>query len=524
MARFTLINTNHQPVNERQVFINQNDNLHISITTDKPNYGIRDSVALAIEVKDKDGKPVQGIFSLAVTDDSQVKTDSLSSNILNNLLLTSDLRGNIENPNYYFINPTKEKETDLDNLLLTQGWVGYDWKDVFYPSTNPIAYQPEKEFTINGTVTNAFGKAIEKSNVLLMANNPLIFKDTLTNKEGKFQFKKLFPVDTAIFKLQARNKNGKEFNVGIKMDEVKRPEFLPSLNITPWYVNSDTIRLQNTSFKSAQQKAIANYRGEGHMMKEVTIKETKIVKGSKNLNGPGEADLIIDEEELKKADKMTLNDLLEKKLKGFIPQGGLWSFLTIGGWGSKPLAYTLNTKKICFVIDGVDLDYFYEGIPSRYFYIKNYLDYFTAEDVTGIEVMHSSKYTGTYRADMARSKSEAEISPVSFAYIEITTRSKQGPFMKVTPGTYLYKTLAFTLPKQFYSPKYTIANKNVAMGTDMRSTLHWEPNVVTNSEGKATVSFFSADKPAGYTVIMEGINLDGNIGYKRQQIKDTLVK
>jgi hypothetical protein len=523
IARFTLINISHQPINERQVFINRNDQLNISITTSKPSYGIRDRIALAIQVKDKDGKPVEGNFSLAVTDDSQVKTDSLGSNILNNLLLTSDLKGNIENPNYYFVNPN-QKQTELDNLMLTQGWVGYNWKDVFYPGNNPSAYQPETEFAIKGTVINAFGKSIEKSNVLLMANNPLVFKDTLTNKEGKFQFNNLFPVDTAIYKLQARNKNGKEFNVGIKMDEVKRPEFLPSLNIPPWYVNSDTIRLKNSSAQSAQQKAIANYKGEGNMLKEVTIKEKKIVKGSKNLNGPGEADLIIDEEEMKKADKMTLSDLLEKKLKGYVAQGGLWTFLTIGGWGSAPLAYTLNTKKICFVIDGVDLDYMYTGTPSRYFYIKSYLDYFTAEDVTGIEIMNSTKYVGTYRADMARSKPEAEISPISFAYIEITTRSKQGPFMKVTPGTYLYKTLAFTLPKQFYSPKYTVANKTVAMGTDMRSTLHWEPNVMTDEKGKATVSFFTADKPANYTVIMEGGNLEGNMGYKRQQINSTLTK
>jgi hypothetical protein len=522
IARFTVINASHQPINERQVFINRNDQLNISITTNQPTYGIRDSIALAIQVKDKDGKPVQGIFSLGVTDDSQVKTDSLASNILNNLLLTSDLKGNIETPNYYFINQA-QKQAELDNLMLTQGWVGYDWKDVFYPSANPITYQPETEFTINGTVTNAFGKPIEKSNVVIMANNPLTFKDTLTNKEGRFRFNNLFPVDTAIYKLQARNKNGKEMNVGIKMDEIKAPDFTkPSQIIPPWYVNSDSIRLSNTSAKSAQQKAIANYKGEGNMLKEVTIKERKIVKGSKNLNGPGEADLIIDEEELKKADKMTLGDLLEKKVKGFTVNGIWGRVVSKKGYITSLLAYTLDTKKIKFSFDGVDLDYYFTGIPNRYLFIKSYLDYFMAEDIMGIEVMNSPKYAGTYHGDMGRN--EIGISPTYYAYIEITTRSKQGPFMKVTPGTYLYKTLPFTLPKQFYSPKYTVKNKTVAMGTDMRSTLHWEPNIITDAEGKATVSFFTADKPANYTVIMEGANLTGDIGYKRQKIKSTLTK
>ena len=63
---------------------------------DKPNYHLRDSIALNIQVKDEEGRPVQGDFSLAVTDDSQVKPDSIGGNILNNLLFTSDLKGNVE--------------------------------------------------------------------------------------------------------------------------------------------------------------------------------------------------------------------------------------------------------------------------------------------------------------------------------------------------------------------------------------------------------------------------------------------
>ncbi|RYZ99948.1 MAG: hypothetical protein EOP47_15435, partial [Sphingobacteriaceae bacterium] len=566
IARFTLINTNRQPISERQVFINNKDNLNVTIATEKQTYGIRDSIALAIQVKDNNNKPVQGIFSLAVTDDSQVKTDSLSSNILNNLLLTSDLKGNIENPGYYFEN-IDTKYTQLDNLLLTQGWVGFDWREIFKPIT-PLPYQPEKEFIVSGTVTNAFGKPIENSQVLLFNNKPFTIKDTLTNKDGKFIFKGLFPVDTAIYKLQARNKNGKEFNVGLKVDEVKPPDFMPISGITPWYVNSDTIRLKNTSTRSEQQKAIANYKGEGNILKEVTIKEKKIVKDSKNLNGPGEADLTIDEEELKKANKMTLEKLLFEKIKGFHigsftpPKREYPESLGVGAivyrdfpalfrnedsafafWNTnlrtkkhKPWrnGYKLITQEVHFIIDGIDLDYFYDDTDEvitingmqtndtkRYRYIKNYLDYFTAEDITGIEIMTSAKYAAKYNTEFEQNRER--IAPGrsnEFAYIEITTRSKKGPFMQIIPGTYLYKTLAYTLPTQFYSPKYTVANKAVAMGTDMRSTLHWEPNVITNADGKATVSFFTADKASSYTVIMEGITPEGEIGFGREKIKN----
>jgi len=57
------------------------------------------------------------------------------------------------------------------------------------------------------------------------------------------------------------------------------------------------------------------------------------------------------------------------------------------------------------------------------------------------------------------------------------------------------------------------------MGTDLRSTIHWEPNVITDRDGKATVSFYSADKPADYTATIEGTDLNGNLGYSSKKIK-----
>ncbi|MEO6150269.1 MAG: hypothetical protein ABIP28_08915 [Mucilaginibacter sp.] len=306
IARFSLLSSSYQPLNERIVFINHHDELRVKHITDKPVYTLRDSIAVHVLVTDKEGKPVQGSFSVAVTDNSQVKVDSLGSNILNNLLLTSDLKGEIEAPGYYFQN---NKEAELDNLMLTQGWVGYDWNEVFHPKL-PFAYQPQPEFTISGKVTNGFGKPVGKSNVVLLANNPLTVKDTLTDSDGRFVFKGLLPVDTAIFKLQARNKNGKEHNVNIDMDEVKYPVFNPSPLTMPWYLNTDSTRLNNAKLKTEQAKAISLYKGEGYMLNEVNIVSKKVIKGSKNLNGPGGADLIIDEEELIKADKTTLYNLL----------------------------------------------------------------------------------------------------------------------------------------------------------------------------------------------------------------------
>jgi hypothetical protein len=203
-----------------------------------------------------------------------------------------------------------------------------------------------------------------------------------------------------------------------------------------------------------------------------------------------------------------LTELLREKVPAMVEQG-IWH--PCGRCRPVQLAYTLNFARLHFIFDGMSLDFFYGGSISRYNYIKSYLDYYTAEDVIGIEVMSSPKYAASYNTGDMLATAEA--------YIEITTRSKQGPFMKATPGTYLYKTLAFTLPKQFYRPKYNVANRDKARGTDMRSTIHWEPNVITDGSGNATFSFYSADKMGRYTFIIEGTDLNGQMGYERKKIK-----
>ncbi len=504
IARFTIFDASRQPLNERQVFIDLNDRLNINIAAHKTSYGIRDSVALAIEVKDKEGNPVQGMFSLAVTDDSQVKTDSLGDNIQNNLLLTSNLRGNIEQPDYYFINSTKQKQDELDNLMLTQGWIGYDWAAVFKPK--PLAYQPEKEFVVQGKATNAFGKPVEKSKVSMLLNKSLAARDTLTDSLGRFTFAGLFPLDSAVINLQALNKRGKEFNIGLYVEEFKAPEFKKASLQVPWYFNTDSTLLKNSRTKFNQGKALAEYRGEGNMLREVQIIDKRIVKDSKNLNGAGEADEILDEDFMHKIKHRTLAELLQDKYKTlfyreFHPRGS---------------TYRLKNHVINLIIDGVFISRF--GLP-----VEDYMNYLDAEDIKGIEMMNSVKYAVAYNPNYPHMVATVPDRYLPI-YLEVTTYSGNGAFYKKTPGIYLYRPIPFSSPTQFYSPKYTVANKAIAMGTDMRSTLHWEPNIMTDEDGKAIVTFFTADKPANYTILIEGINGEGTVGYSRQKIKATVSK
>lgn len=531
ITRFTLMNAEKQPLNERIVYIGHEDNLNLTFSPVKTSIAKRDSICLDIEVKDKDGNPGQGSFSLAVTDDNQVRTDSLSSNILTSLLLTSDLKGTVEDPGYY-LQQTKKCKEDLDILLLTQGWVGYNWNDVFNP-IKPV-FPPEPEFMVHGRVSNVFNKNLTSTSIRLLSMRPAFLKDTLTNSDGTFQYAGLPLADTVAFFIQARNKNNKSFNTGIEVEEFKPFPFSSTTNrVMPWYVNSDTSLLKYV--KTVVQKKEDQIRlSGGNILSEVTITAKKIINGSRNLNGPGESDQALDEKELQKAEKTTLLQLLKDRITGF-NEGEFPHPTHHPMQNNEPYrwSYRIGASEIRLVIDGMDVEKFYTGayfyeLPDplrlkyhkeRFEYIKDYLLFFTAEDVKGIEVMYRPKYNSRYNSTELSGSELLANNPTAndFAYIEITTKSGKGPFERRVPGTFTYKPMPFILPKEFYRPRY-VASINPALGTDMRSTIFWKPDVITDINGKATVSFYASDNPGTYSIIMEGSDMNGNLGRQTGKI------
>src|SRR6202034_3243781 len=105
--------------------------------------------------------PVTGNFSVAVINENRVGVDENDeSTILNNLLLTSDLKGYIEQPNYYFTNVNDHNKADLDLLMLTQGYRSFEWKQVSNNNSQTISYQPERSLELNGTLKTPKGLAV----------------------------------------------------------------------------------------------------------------------------------------------------------------------------------------------------------------------------------------------------------------------------------------------------------------------------------------------------------------------------
>jgi hypothetical protein len=500
IAHFILTTSKGRPLNERIVFIDNKDNLDIRIVNKNITYSPWDSVALQLNVSDKTGTPVNCNFSIAVTDDDLVKQDTLNNdNILSHLLLAGDLKGYVEEPAYYLQCSNSKNPQALDNLLLTQGWVNYDWP---VDKTHPL-FNPETEFTVKGYVVNAFNSPVKATRVQLLSWSPLLVTDTLTNNEGVFVFNNFPRIDTPVFQLRAVNKRGKSFNIGIRMDEQAIPAYTLKYPTTgPWYLNADGPLINYSKRQDSIARLKDGFEGTGHRLSEVKIVARKIVKDSQNLNGPGNADLVLNEKDMIKAGKKSWLEIFQENIKGFrISNRWVYEFPYI------------EERFVIFIVDGSFLEPVDE--PTRLYAdnVMGFLKSHSAEDIKGIEVNASEQYSMKYNRRFFPVKDFKH-----YAFIEITTRSGKGPYMgNSTPGTYLYKPLALSWPKQFYKPKYKV-NDTTRHLLDFRSTIDWEPNVITDKNGNATVSFYAADKPGTYTLIIEGTDGSGNLGFKMQKI------
>src|SRR6185437_12465475 len=169
IATITLFSPADEPLAERLIFVQNYDQLNLEVSGDKTVYAKRGKTNMTLKAIDRRGDPASGHFSVSVTDESLVPVDENSENtILTDLLLTSDLKGTIEQPNYYFNNLNNKTNNDLDLVMLTHGYRRFEWKKLLSNEYTPIAFQPEKGLEVNGKVTNLFGKPIAKGAVTLI--------------------------------------------------------------------------------------------------------------------------------------------------------------------------------------------------------------------------------------------------------------------------------------------------------------------------------------------------------------------
>lgn len=520
VIHFTLFSSDNIPLNERQAFINHNQKINIAISPNKNSFALRDSIALELTATNENGKPLSGTYSISVTDDSQVKQAANGDNIISYFLLQSGLNGNVEDADWYFNNTDAATKLALDQLLLTQGWIGYKWDEILKPTQKP-KFRAEKDNNIVGKLTNTFNKPAANINLTLLSLGKNIFlTDTTSNSEGNFIFKNLPLVDTIAYSIKIKNAKGKTSTANIKVDEFEPARDIQPVDfITPWYVNPDSTKLKYYTSAAAKNKRQQDpaVKSDGTLLKEVEIKGKKKQEEFRH-NVSWDASLFksIDEEELKKMPRKTLIDLLTERVPGF-RIGSLWAdgcFSTLSRTKNHSYQhFVVNNMLVSkIVIDGINTTLASLGVADR-----DNTD--TQKSVTALDSSGTVLTTNRMILNALSAEDVVNITVYkgcAYYYLDITTRGKKGPWLSFPAGMYVHRPLPIHMAKEFYSPKYNVHSDTKT--PDYRSTIFWDANVVTDENGKAKISFYAADKPTTYTIKVEGTDLYGRFGFQKSTI------
>ena len=194
------------PLSERLIFSKNDASTPVEFRTDKEVYEKRDKIVSTLSFPDSFSLPLGegrggASISVAITDDKDIAVDE-STTILSSLLLSSELKGYIENPAYYL-----QDDYAMDLLMMTHGWRRYNIPEVVkgnidYPR---IPFQMDQEIS-GQTLSLGFRNPVSGSEIILMSPNELRLSSTDNN--GLFFFQELNFPDSTTFILNAlRSRN-----------------------------------------------------------------------------------------------------------------------------------------------------------------------------------------------------------------------------------------------------------------------------------------------------------------------------
>ncbi|HZY35201.1 MAG TPA: TonB-dependent receptor plug domain-containing protein, partial [Mucilaginibacter sp.] len=486
IVKITLMSEAGEPLNERLVFVQNADLLNLSVTGNKPVYTTRENVELNLNAKNKDGAPVNGSFSVSVVDESNILVDESEENsILSYLLLTTELKGRVERPNFYFSNVNSETRADLDILMLTQGFRRFDWKELENngAASAAIAFAAEKEQDISGMLKTKSGDPVPNCTVTLIpqganGGTPLV---EVTDNAGKFKFSNVFVAAGAKFILKAQTSARK--NLVLTLDKAA-----PGPAITPgnpfddkYNAGADILgSLQNNRGFSNPPAGVTSTNA---LLTTESINTTaaKNAYRSSNIGGPGHADRVV------LGDQVKNTSMLSISLQGLMPQvqyaGGepyLNTGISIGG----ATGTGQGTDFMLVMVDGVNM-----GIGYN-------IDLINPQSVETIELLTGANAT-IYGSEGGE------------GVLVITTRVTYGgdqPISKeMSPGIFSIEPSGFYKAREFYVPKY-----GANAPADHRTTIFWKPDLVTDSGGNSSFNFMNSDGKGTYRVEIQGADSKGN--------------
>lgn len=518
VAHFTLFNAENLPVAERLVFIdNPGGELNLELQTDKEVYDMREKVTLIARLTDTSNVPqaVRVSVSVAEIPWSRQDADYATRNIRSYLLLDSELKGRIEDPDYFFETNEPDRKRLLDQLMMTQGWRRFIWQDILSDQDPDLRFNNEQGFTFSGNLTRPDMEKWELQGKVFLSSldqQNFFMDQTLTNEEGKFLFSGYHFEDTTDILLQAnrfkpekkekRKKKNKvspdvgpdgNRNVDILLDRPGRPSVDRSNTFTidrgRW---ADFIK-EDVAWLKALEAEYIKYRE--YELEEIVI-EGKRRKVPDPFDRPGKlyrepsSRLVVDS--IKGGSQsISIFQLIRGRVPGveIVGTPGIDQTARIRGNNS----FTLSTTAL-ILLDGVPIS----TLSANSINVQN---------VEFIDIIRDLATSAIY-GEAGRS-----------GIIAVYTRQGGGAFSaRVHRGVVNIQHPGYSKVREFYAPVYEGPEAS-SQSSDFRTTLYWKPDVRLWINGTKDLEFFTGDRQSLYEVRVEGIDAEGQAISGRYQFE-----
>lgn len=571
---------------DRLFFVNHHDLESNRVTTTAESthtYAPYERIELPVTCESVNGATV---FSLSVRDTNTDEPSYDDGDIMTDLLLSSELRGFIAKPSYYFEADDEQHRLHLDQLMMVQGWRKYNWKELS-DSTLRLRYAPERSLTVEGSVYKMLAlNPVESDEIgswqdgvgfhARRIDTPEDYVDPFTDAEEESETvstEDSSPVpDTPSDDIEYGAIGDANANVGVNhgnlrhevlieaeviidnqvagsVQETKKGRFL--FQIPPFYGNcylnmkaykkNDSIRKNMASRKDAavfDEDAFPDFYVKRDIFHPVF---THPYDYYENHQPDVFEDLLVDtlsdlsmENDVHQLDGVSVKGkrrgrrAVDWKKPAFVMDAyDLYNEITDRGLSFGKLDMRQFPVQVCRYLYGNMNRYNAFHVDGRIdgaVYYRNYSPFALGTDAERAGLFRANRTSQSLYRKLKLKRLQdirvfADFEPRLEDSTMVEERYSADAIVELVPIpadatqlTYRDRHIilhGFNAPEEFYQPDYS--QRVPQEPTDYRRTLYWNPNVVTDEEGRFTAVFYNNSKPTRIKISAAGVTRDGHL-------------
>ena len=450
-------------------------------------------------------------ISVLVNDAAIDEKTGIGNSIASHLLLTSDIKGYVHEPGFYFQNKQPETLQKLDLLMMVHGWRKFTWKQILNNEAPVLRYPIESNLQLKGKVTKSDRTEVIKdgkvSFIIKGEDSTTYLIDAILTDKGEFIVDSVPIRNKSTISYMATNNRKENLVADVKF----YPSLLDTLEkaVVPLQPNLDTMVLANRKSQLAkllysQLQVIDTFSSQARYLGNVTVTAKKMSRVD-SLQKVYVSSFFENSDQTLEVlnDRGYINiwQFLQREVPGLnvnpFEAGGVQS-VTFNRFSGMVLG-TMNEDGS--MTGGADdgIMFFLNEIPVP----TSIIDALNPDEVALVKI---------YKGALAF--------PFGTNAGAISIYTKKGKSYSSNKKQFVnFQKQGYAVVREFYQVDYQRTpdhNKNI---TDKRATLYWNPRFRLDSTGKGRIRFFNTDLCQEWKLVVQGIDRKGRIIYAEERVK-----